>query len=160
MEIYRVPKRELDVRILLDDGRTMDGSLFASYIGGSDGPEDALHFLNTNSEDFIPLVCGKDSFLLNKAGIIWVQVVGDEAEVIAASNRTGRTVPVRLTLTGGLSVVGKLSIVMPPERNRVVDYMNAAGRFLPLFGDGVATLVQRGFVVSVRSAEGEGSSKL
>jgi len=138
----------------------MDGSLFASYIGGSDGPEDALHFLNTNSEDFIPLVCGKDSFLLNKAGIIWVQVVGDEAEVIAASNRTGRTVPVRLTLTKGLSVVGKLSIVMPPERNRVVDYMNAAGRFLPLFGDGVATLVQRGFVVSVRSAEGEGSSKL
>jgi len=160
VEIYRVPKRELDVRILLDDGRTLDGSLFAAMTGGSEGPEDALHFLNTNSEDFIPLVCGKDSFLLNKAGIIWVQVAGEEAREIAESNRTGRPVPVRLTLTGGLSAVGTLSIVMPPERNRVVDYMNAAGRFLPLFGDGVATLVQRGFVVSVRSAEGDGSGKL
>ena len=160
MEIYRVPKRELDVRILLDDGRTLDGSLFASFTGCGDGPEDALHFLNTSSEDFIPLVCGKDSFLLNKAGIIWVQVTGEGANEIASSNRTGRPVPVRLTLTGGLSVVGTLSIVMPPERNRVVDYMNAAGRFLPLFGDGVATLVQRGFVVSVRSAEGDGSGKL
>jgi len=160
VEIYRVPKRELGVRILLDDGRTLDGSLFTSFIGGSDGPEDGLHFLNTNSEDFVPLVCGKDSFLLNKAGIIWVQVAGEEAKEIAASNQTGRLVPVRLTLAGGLSVVGTLSIVMPPERNRVVDYMNAVGRFVPLFGDGVVTLVQRGFVVSVRSAEGDGSGKL
>jgi hypothetical protein len=160
VEIYRVPKREVAVRILLDDGRTLDGSLFAAFTGGVDGPEDALHFLNTTSEDFIPLVCGKDSFLLNKAGIIWVQVAGDEAKEIAAANRTGRLVPVRLTLTGGLSAVGTLSIVMPQERNRVVDYMNAAGRFLPLFGEGVATLVQRGFVVSVRSAEGDGSGKL
>ena len=160
MEIYRIPRRELDVRILLDDGRTLDGSLFSSKTGVMGGPEDALHFLNTDSEDFIPLVCGKDSFLLNKAGIIWVQLAGEAADEIAAMNRTGRRVPVRLTLTGGLSVVGTLSIVMPPERNRVVDYMNAVGRFLPLFGDGVATLVQRGFVVSVRSAEGDGQTKL
>ena len=43
---------------------------------------------------------------------------------------------------------------MPPERSRVVDYLNAAGRFLPLFGEGVVTLVQRRFVVSLRSGEG------
>lgn len=160
MEIYRVPRRELDVRILLDDGRTLDGLLFASRTGVLGGPEDALHFLNTDSEDFIPLVCGKDSFLLNKAGIIWVQLTGESADEIAVTSRGGRPVPVRLTLTGGLSVVGTLSIVMPVERNRVVDYMNAAGRFVPLFGDGVATLVQRGFVVSVRSSEGEAAGKL
>jgi hypothetical protein len=160
VELYRIPRRELDVRILLDDGRTLDGSLFSSTTGVRGGPEDALHFLNTDSEDFIPLACGKDSFLLNKAGIIWVQLTGEAAEEIAVSSRSGRRVPVRLTLTGGLSVVGTLSIVMPPERNRVVDFMNATGRFLPLFGDGVVTLVQRGFVVSVRSAEGDGSGKL
>jgi hypothetical protein len=160
VEIYRVPRREVDVRILLDDGRTLDGSLFVSPTGVRGGPEDALHFLNTNSEDFIPLVCGKDSFLLNKAGIIWVQLTGGGAEEIASSNRTGRLVPVRFTLTGGLSAVGTLAIVMPQERNRVVDYLNAAGRFVPLFGDGVATLVQRGFVVSVRSADGDPSAKV
>jgi DNA polymerase-4 len=61
-----------------------------------------------------------------------------------------------LTLTGGLSVVGKLSIVMPPERNRVVDYMNAAGRFLPLFGDGVA--IARRVRSDVRAELGLGCS--
>jgi hypothetical protein len=55
--------------------------------------------------------------------------------------------------------VGTLAIVMPPERNRVVDYMNAAGRFVPLFGDGTATLVQRGFVVTVRSADKDGAGR-
>jgi hypothetical protein len=158
VEIYKVPRRELDVRILLDDGRTLDGSLFASITDSMGGPEDALHFLNSNSEDFIPLMCGKDSFLLNKAGIIWVQLSGESAREVAESHNTGRSVPVRLSLAGGLSVVGTLSIVMPPERNRVLDYMNAMGRFVPLFGDGVATLVQRGFVVSVRSADGNGAS--
>src|SRR5262245_32706630 len=154
VEIYKVPRRELDVRILLDDGRTLDGALFASQTDSRGGPEDALHFLNTNSEDFVPLMCGKDSFLLNKAGIIWVQLAGEGSGEIVTGHHIGRPVPVRLSLAGGLSVVGTLSIVMPPERNRVVDYMNAQGRFLPLFGDGVTTLVQRGFVVSVRSADG------
>ena len=104
-------------------------------------------------------MCGKDSFLLNKAGIIWVQLSGQGAREVAATHRIGRPVPVRLSLAGGLSVVGTLSIVMPPERNRVVDYMNAVGRFVPLFGDGITTLVQRGFVVSVRSADGDGSAR-
>jgi len=160
VEIYRIPRHELDVRILLDDGRTLAGSLFSAQTGALGGPEHALDFLNTNAEEFVPFISGNDSVLLNKAGIIWVQLTGEEAGEIAAAHGAGRQVPVRLTLTGGLSIMGTFSIVMPPERTRVVDYMNAVGRFLPLFGDGVATLVQRGFVVSVRSAEGDGSGKL
>jgi hypothetical protein len=99
--------------------------LFTSEAGASGAPEDALQFLNANPEDFIPLMCGQDSFLLNKAGIIWVQLAGAGADEIAAVSRIGRLVPVRLTLAGGISVVGTLSIVMPPDRARVLDYMNA-----------------------------------
>jgi hypothetical protein len=90
--------------------------------------------------------------LLNKAGIIWVQLTGATAAEVGDVD-AGRPAPVRFTLAGGLSLVGTLSIVMPPERARVIDYMNAAGRFVPLFGDGLVTLVRRSFVVSVRSAE-------
>ena len=155
MEIYRVPRREVEVRILLDDGRTLDGSLFTARTGPNGRPTDVLRHLNDNDEDFIPLVCGQDSFLLNKAGIIWVQLSGEAADEVAADLSGGRRVTARLTLAGGISLVGRLAIVMPPERTRVLDYMNATGRFVPLFGEGQVTLVRRSFVVTVRSSEGE-----
>jgi hypothetical protein len=154
MEIYRIPRREVPVRILVDDGRTLDGTLFTAESGAGGRPEDVLHHLNDSEKDFVPLVCGADSFLLNKAGIIWAQVSGAAASEIAVEAGAGRHVPVRLSLAGGISVVGKLVIVMPPERSRVLDYLNAAGRFLPLYGEGTVTLVQRRFVVTVRSSEG------
>ena len=154
MDLYRIPRREVTARILLDDGRTLDGKVFTTDSVPGGRPEDVLHLLNDASEDFVPLVCGEDSFLLNKAGIIWVQLDGATASEIADQVDAGRPAPVRLTLAGGLSLVGTFSIVMPPERARVIDYLNAAGRFVPLFGDGLVTLVRRSFVVSVRSAEG------
>jgi hypothetical protein len=153
MEIYRIPRREMSVRILLDDGRSLDGTLFTSDTGPGGRPVDLLHHLNDPSEDFVPLSNGSDRFLLNKAGIIWAQATGDAAEEIAAEAAGGHRVPVRLSLAGGVGLVGTLSIVMPPERSRVLDYLNAAGRFVPLFGEGTVTLVQRGFVVVVRTAE-------
>lgn len=154
MEIYRIPRREVQVRILLDDGRTLDGTLFTAEAAAGGRCEDVLHLLNGADVEFLPLVSGKDSFLLSKAGVIWVQLTGDPAREIGAEMERGRRVPVRLSLAGGVSLVGTFSIQMPPERSRVLDYLNASGRFLPLFGEGIVTLVQRRFVVTVRGGEG------
>jgi hypothetical protein len=154
MEIYRVPRREVTVRILVDDGRTLEGTLFTAETSAAGRPEDMLEHLNETDKEFVPLVCGADSFLLNKAGIIWAQVSGEAAQELAVGAGIGRHVPVRLSLAGGLSLVGKLVIVMPAERSRVLDYLNASGRFLPLYGEGTVTLVQRRFVVTVRSLDG------
>ena len=154
MDIYRIPRREASVRILLDDGRTLDGTLFTAETGPGGRPEDVLHYLNETDEGFVPLLCGRDSFLLNKAGIVWVQLTGELAREIAVDAFDARHVPARVSLAGGLSVFGTLAIAMPPERSRVVDYLNAAGRFLPLLGEGTVTLVQCRFVVTVRSGTG------
>jgi hypothetical protein len=154
MDMYRIPRREVPVRILLDDGRTLDGTLFTAETGPGGPPEDVLHYLNETDEGFVPLLCGRDSFLLNKAGIVWVQLTGASAKEIASEDVDARHVPARVSLAGGLSVFGTLAIAMPPERSRVVDYLNAAGRFLPLIGEGTVTLVQCRFVVTVRSGTG------
>lgn len=153
MEIYRIPRREVEVRILLDDGRILDAALFTAENAAGSRAENVLHLLNGGNVEFFPLVSGNDSFLLSKAGVIWVQLTGDAAREIARESEAGHEVPVRLTLAGGMTLVGSLMILMPPERSRVVDYLNAASRFLPLFGEGIVTLVQRRFVVSVRSSE-------
>jgi len=154
MDLYRIPRREIPVQILLDDARTMDGTFFTHGNGVGGRPQDVLERLNETDDDFVPLECGRDSFLLNKAGIIWVQVRDGPAREIEGDADAARHVPVRLTLAGGLSLMGTLAIVMPPERSRVLDYLNAAGRFFPLFGAGTVTLVHRRFVVTVRNGEG------
>jgi hypothetical protein len=139
----------VSVELLLIDGRHLDGTIFTSEIASGGLPEQVLHHVNDPSEDFVPLVCGGEAFLLNKAGILWVRVAAPlDAEFIEDDVAAVR-VPTRLTLAGGLSVAGTLAIVMPPERSRALDFLNAAGRFVPVEGDGTVTLVQRRFVVTV-----------
>ncbi len=152
MEIYRVPKVETRVRILLDDGRTLDGSIFTSVTGPLGGPETILERLVDPAEEFLPLACGEDRLLLNKTGIILVQCPAD-AVGPAAGAQGAKEVPVRVSLAGGTSLLGRLSIRMPPERARVLDYLNSAPRFVPLLGDRDVTLIQKHFIVTVRSGE-------
>lgn len=152
MELLRVPRREVAVRILLDDGRTLDGTLFTAEAGPDGRPERVLDHLNDSSEEFFPVACGEDRFVLNKAGVITVTLAGGEEQIGEPElySSPEHEVPVRVTLTGGISLIGKLPIAMPRERSRVVDYLNSAPRFVPLVGTGQVTLVQRRCIVSVR----------
>ncbi len=152
MEIYRVPKLETRVRILLDDGRTLDGVLFTSVTGPLGGPETILERLADPAEEFLPLACGDDRLLLNKTGIILVQCPA-EALGAAVGEQGAKEAAVRVSLAGGTSLLGRLSMRMPPERARVLDYLNAAPRFVPLFGERDVTLIQKHFIVTVRSGE-------
>jgi hypothetical protein len=154
MDTYRIPRREVPVRLLLDDGRSLEGAVFTLQTGPSGGSQDVLALLNETGDDFLPFACNRDWFLLNKAGIIWAQLSGAPARECAAEVLSAHHVLARLSLAGGVNVVGTIAIVMPQERSRVLDYLNAAGRFVPLFGDDAVTLVQRRFIVSVRSGEG------
>ena len=151
MELLRIPRRRVHTRILLDDGRSLDGELYTAPAVVTGRPESVLEHLNDPSEDFLPLAVGEDRFVLNKAGILYAQIDGDPAETGEDVPEAVQVVAVRLSLAGGIALVGRLHIVMPPERSRVLDYLNAAPRFLPLWGDGHVTLVQRSFIVSARS---------
>lgn len=153
MELFRIPRREVAVRIVLDDGRSLDGRLFTAPAGHDGVPESVQEHLNDPSEDFVPLACAEDRFLLNKAGIILVQLPEGTDRVDGLDEGIGRDVAVRLTLAGGTSLIGRVRIAMPPERSRVLDYLNAAPRFLPLLGEGVVTLVNRNYIVSARGSD-------
>ena len=154
MEVLRVPRRKVRSRILLDDGRTLEGDLYTAIEMHGGRPASALDLLNDPGEEFLPLACGEDRFLLNKAGIVYAQIPPDSFETREPALEAAQVVPVRLTLAGGMGLVGRLHIVMPPARSRVLDYLNSAERFLPLWGEGTVLLVQRSFVVSVRGEAG------
>jgi hypothetical protein len=124
--------------------------MFAAVAGPDGRPERLLDHLNDSREEFVPVASGEDKFVINKSGIILVQIDGGPDEAGIPETFEGHEVAVRLSLTGGMAVIGRLPIAMPPERSRVLDFLNDAPRFIPLLGEGQVTLVQRGFVVTVR----------
>lgn len=154
MESLRIPRRQVEARLVLDDGSSLEGRLFAGWVGADRRPETVQERLNDAAEEFLAMACGEDRFLLNKAGIILCEVRKGQGELEGLAAAGGRRVPVRMTLVGGVGLVGTLRIVMPPERSRVLDYLNSAPRFVAIEGPDKVTLVQRRFIVTVRSEEG------
>ena len=154
MEEFRIPKREAHVQVLLDDGRVLDGEIFATFRGRDGRPGRVLDRLNEIDQEFIAMQSGEERFLLNKSGIVTVEVPGTVADVLDQEPDAGRTVTVRLSLAGGTGLVGRLHLIMPPERSRVLDYFNTAPRFFPLIAEGRITLVQKRFVMSARDLAG------
>jgi hypothetical protein len=148
---YQVPRREVGATVFLDDGRTLECTLFTAVSSPEGGPQRVLERLNDSGEEFVPVSCGDDRFLVSKTGIVTVRIT-ERDELDAMETDAGREVPVRLCLAGGTSLVGRFRIVMPPERSRVIDYLNEASRFVPLIGEDRLTLVQRRYIVTVHSA--------
>lgn len=155
MDVFRVPRREVPVRILLDDQRTLDGLVFTAMAGPDGMPGRVVDRLNDTAEDFIPLACGEDRFLLNKSGIVAVQVPDGRGEVEGLEAGGGREVQVQLSLSGGIALSGRLFILMPPERSRVLDFLNASPWFFALLGADLVTLIHKRYVVSVLAGPGE-----
>jgi hypothetical protein len=151
MEIFRVPKREVQARILLDDGRTVDCTIYTALTSPEGGPQRVVDRLNDPDEEFLPVHAGEERFLLNRSGIVTVELAGDQETIEGADSEAGKRIPVRLSLTGGIGLLGEFHVVMPPERSRALDYLNAAPRFLPVLGEDRVTLVQRNYIVSVLS---------
>jgi hypothetical protein len=143
MEEFRVPKRETHVRILLDDGQVLDGEVFAPFVGPDGRPGRVLDRLNEADEEFIAIQTDVERFLLNKSGIVTVDVPGSLREVLDEEPDSGRTVTVRLSLAGGTGLVGRLHMIMPPERSRVLDFLNAAPRFFPLIAEGLRAFMEK-----------------
>ena len=148
---YQIPRREVGATVVLDDGRTLECTLFTAVSSPEGGPQLVIDRLNDAEEEFVPVSSGDDRFLVSKPGIVTVQITQRD-EMDAMETDAGREAPVRLSLAGGVGLVGRFRIVMPPERSRVIDYLNEASRFVPLFGEDRVTLVQRGYIVTVRSA--------
>lgn len=151
MDMFHVPRREAPARILLDDGRTLEGQLYLAPAGHDGRPETVWERLNDTSEEFVPVACGPDRFLLNKSGIITVSVADGPDAMHDDGENGAKQAAVRVSLAGGIGLIGRLHIAMPIERSRVLDYLNAAPRFLPLHSPAGITLIHRKFIVSVRS---------
>ncbi|MFQ6023303.1 MAG: hypothetical protein ACE5NW_11325 [Acidiferrobacterales bacterium] len=149
MKALRTPQRVVPVRVLLEDGRTVEGGFYAPAAGPDGGPGRLLDRLNDGLEEFVPLA-GRYETLISKAWMVTIQLPGDQEDAEGIESEVAREQRVRITLPRGKVVEGWIRYLMPEERGRLLDYLNTAPHFIPLVGENRITLVNRRFIVSVQ----------
>lgn len=129
--------------VLVTGGRTLIGFLhlqpLALFHSGPETPEDALN----RGEAFFPLTSENQTMFLAKSQVIAVTVrtvlpVRDFDRVEAA-----RTLGMQVELSDGSEFVGAVTSELPPDRARVLDYMNHATGFFCLVDQDAMRFVNR-----------------
>lgn len=129
--------------VLVTGGRTLTGYLhlqpLALFHSGPETPEDALN----RDEAFFPLTSENQTMFLAKSQVIAVTVttvlpVGDIDRVEAA-----RTLGMQVGLSDGSEFVGTVTSELPPDRARVLDYLNHANGFFCLVDQDAMRFVNR-----------------
>jgi hypothetical protein len=146
----RVPKRRVTAEVALPGGRTRRIALFlADAAAEHSGPEVPSDLLN-GGDDFLPALdeeAGVMTFL-NRHGLAVVRVgregvADDDAPTIPTEHE------VELLLRDGTTLRGLVSYLRPPERARLVDYLNEPTPFLPLLEEHTLALVNKRHVSRV-----------
>ena len=144
MERLRVPKRRVEVELLLlGSGRQRVafflGECSSEHLGG-----ERLSDLLNGSADFLPAIeLGSDlPIFLGRSCIGAALIAGAEEPADDATLPTEHEVTI--ALTDGQELTGALSFVRPPDRSRILDFLNDAPAFFPLvLGERLALVNKR-----------------
>ena len=129
--------------VLVTGGRTLTGFLhlqpLALFHSGPETPEDALN----RDEAYFPLTSENQTMFLAKSQVIAVTVssvvpVRDIDRVEAA-----RTLGMQVELSDGSEFVGAVTSELPPDRARVLDFLNHATGFFCLVDQDAMRFVNR-----------------
>jgi hypothetical protein len=100
------------------------------------------------SERYVPLATTNRHILLNTSAIVTVRVAREE--VLAQTTEGLRELHVRLKLTAGMTLTGKIHSFLPPAYSRTLDYLNRkTKKFVPLIEGNKVTLVNDDHIVGV-----------
>jgi hypothetical protein len=149
MEELRVPRAEIEARILLEDGYEIAGRVFIPEVGPS-GAARLVDRLSDPLEPFLPVSTPHGPLLVNILRILTVRVQDDPSDDDVSSLTVER---IHLRLVGGATILGKIRYAMPPERSRLLDYLNAGSGFVKIETDHGTVLVQRRLITSIRRGD-------
>lgn len=158
MQALRVPKHRTPVELTLSGGSTRSVLVFlAESAARHSGPERLSDLLEGESE-FIPAVeASTDAVIvLNCTSVVVARVASSVEGDAAAEGTTPTEHEVEITLVGGAKLRGFVSYVMPPDRSRLTDFLNAEPRFIKLIEPEAIALVNKQHVTLV---EALGSSR-
>jgi hypothetical protein len=143
MEPLKVPKRRVVVDVTFANGESRRVAVFLSEGSSAHGGAERVADLFNGDAEFIPALemQGDSMTFVARASIAVVrsdEPLWDRDEVNLPVEHE-----VDVLLGSGESLHGLLSYVLPPERSRVVDYLNEPAPFFALLENGRAALVNK-----------------
>jgi hypothetical protein len=124
---FRIEKRRAEATLTLTTGKTVTGCFFLSTTSASHaGPERVGELLNGEAGFFpFELHCDKAPYavLYNRRHVVQVTLLRDTVEPqLAPGYNLATERPVRVVLSNGHAVTGRVRVYRPQGRDRLSDY--------------------------------------
>jgi hypothetical protein len=156
MDDHRVLKRRVSIEIAIAHAGRRSVSVFLSeFASHHAGPERVSDLLNGDA-DFIPAVVqgSEATTFYQRQGLLCAWVAPDEEAPPTEAHTvpTGRAL--ELTLSDGTLIRGQVGYVLPPERARLIDFLNEAPAFFRLLAADRVALINKRHVTQVVPLDG------
>lgn len=159
-EQYRIPKIVVPVRVVLDGGTVVEGSVYLRTVAEAHaGRQKVVDLLTSPEKQFFP-VCTEETVRLvhqTRIAVAWIEEPED-ADSGAILDELDLCfdpvfVAVELELAGMpremARMKGQLRLVMPPGHQRVLDFLNLDEPFFSVETDRGTALVNKRYVLDL-----------
>jgi hypothetical protein len=153
---YRIPKQRVSVEIALCGGEPEVVSVFLHLRAASHAGPERPNELLMNDDPFLTVVAADGGVrFINKAAIAWMSVALDQTTNGSSDGRVtmDRCEPIDLTLDDGRIFMGEVSILLPPAKRRLQDFLNGSAQFIEVRSSRAVHFVNRDRIVMVKTAE-------
>ena len=146
----RVPKRRAQVEVIIPGASPRKVTMFlAEFASGHAGHERLSDLLNAEEGEFVPAVDAESDTMifLNRESIAAASISREwevDEDLVSAEEHE-----VEVWLIDGTSLRGTLHFVLPPDRSRLLDFLNGAQAFLRLWHGDQVTVVNKRHVARV-----------
>ena len=149
IRLFRVEKLRRAVRVVLTDGRRLDGDVFlAERTKSRAEPQEPIDLLNEDAPFFPFFLNEQEVLLVAKEQVTRVETAAPDAE--ASADMPDGAMAVEITLIDGSTISGFVPLEKRGEQTRLLDFLNGyLKRFIPVFWGEQVCLVNRALIASV-----------
>jgi len=149
IRLFRVEKLRRAVRVVLIDGRRLEGDVFlAERTRVRAEPQEPIDLLNEEAPFFPFFLNEPEVLLVAKQHVSRVETAAPDGD--PSSDMPDGAMAVEITLIDGSSISGFVPLEKRGEQTRLLDFLNGyAKRFIPVFWGEQICLVNRLLIASV-----------
>ena len=149
IRLFRVEKLRRAVRVVLTDGRRLDGDVFlAERTRIRAEPQEPIDLLNEDAPFFPFFLNEQEMLLVAKAQVTRVETAAVDSD--PSAEMPDGAMAVEITLIDGSTISGFVPLEKRGEQTRLLDFLNGyVRRFIPVFWGEQVCLVNRCLIASV-----------